>query len=34
MKHYDIGIIGGGISGIMCAFELIGNKSDLDICNL
>ncbi|NLM21132.1 MAG: FAD-dependent oxidoreductase [Peptococcaceae bacterium] len=32
MKHYDIGIIGGGISGIMCAFELIQNNSDLEIC--
>ncbi|MGI5901366.1 MAG: NAD(P)/FAD-dependent oxidoreductase [Desulfitobacteriia bacterium] len=32
MKHYDIGIIGGGISGIMCAFELIKHKNDLEIC--
>ena len=32
MKHYDIGIIGGGISGIMCAYELIQNNSDLEIC--
>ena len=32
MKHYDIGIIGGGISGIMCAYELIKHKPDLDIC--
>jgi len=32
MKHYDIGIIGGGISGIMCAFELIQNNSNLEIC--
>ncbi len=32
MKHYDIGIIGGGISGIMCAFELIKHKNDLQIC--
>jgi len=32
MKHYDIGIIGGGISGIMCAYELIQHKNDLEIC--
>ena len=32
MKHYDIGIIGGGISGIMCAYELIKHKPDLNIC--
>lgn len=32
MKHYDIGIIGGGISGIMCAYELVKHKPDLEIC--
>lgn len=32
MKNYDIGIIGGGISGIMCAYELIKHKPDLEIC--
>jgi len=32
MKHYDIGIIGGGISGIMCAYELAKHKPDLEIC--
>jgi len=32
MKHYDIGIIGGGISGIMCAYELSKHKPDLEIC--
>jgi uncharacterized FAD-dependent dehydrogenase len=32
MKHYDIGIIGGGISGIMCAYELAKHKPDLAIC--
>ncbi|UWG95797.1 NAD(P)-binding protein [Dehalobacter sp. DCM] len=32
MKHYDVGIIGGGISGIMCAYELIQHKPDLKIC--
>lgn len=32
MKHYDIGIIGGGISGIMCAYELIKHKPGLEIC--
>lgn len=32
MIHYDIGIIGGGISGIMCAYELVKHKPDLEIC--
>lgn len=32
MEHYDVGIIGGGISGIMCAFELIKHNPDLTIC--
>jgi len=32
VKHYDIGIIGGGISGIMCAYELIKHKPNLNIC--
>ncbi|KUO64850.1 MAG: FAD-dependent oxidoreductase [Gracilibacter sp. BRH_c7a] len=32
MKHYDVGIIGGGISGIMCAYELVKNRPDLNIC--
>ncbi|HHV65885.1 MAG TPA: NAD(P)/FAD-dependent oxidoreductase [Peptococcaceae bacterium] len=32
MKHYHIGIIGGGISGIMCAYELAQHKPDLEIC--
>lgn len=32
MKHYDVGIIGGGISGIMCAYELIKHKPNLNIC--
>ncbi|RJE48322.1 MULTISPECIES: FAD-dependent protein [unclassified Dehalobacter] len=32
MKHYDIGIVGGGISGIMCAYELIKHNPRLNIC--
>jgi len=32
MKHYDIGIVGGGISGIMCAYELIKHNPKLNIC--
>lgn len=32
MKHYDIGIIGGGISGIMCSYELTRHNPDLAIC--
>jgi glycine/D-amino acid oxidase-like deaminating enzyme len=34
VKNYDIGIIGGGISGIMCAYELVKHKTDLEICIL
>lgn len=32
MKKYDVGIIGGGISGIMCAYELIKHDPNLNIC--
>lgn len=32
MKHYDIGIIGGGISGIMCAYELTKHIPELEVC--
>jgi len=32
MKHYDIGIIGGGISGIMATYELVKHKPELEVC--
>ena len=31
---WDVAIIGGGIGGIMCAYELITNNPDLKICIL
>lgn len=33
-KHYDVAIIGAGISGIMTAYELVENSSDLSIALL
>ncbi len=33
-KHYDVAIIGAGISGIMTAYELAENSSNLDIALL
>lgn len=33
-KHYDVAIIGAGISGIMTAYELVENSSDLTIALL
>ena len=31
MTHYDVAIVGGGIGGLMCAYELVTNKPDLRV---